>query len=305
MKVYAQIYSLIRQQRAGLLDALKIFAGLGYDGVELISDFKEGLSLQEFKAFVQGLGLDVVSVMSLMTDEELAFGLEMGARYTVPTFPRHPKTYDELAAFAEQVNAMGRKTAKFGLKTLYHNHSTEFIKVGDTRAYDILLQNTDPDLVSFEFDIAWGQLAGVDCAAYIRNYPGRFSILHVKECAEVAKSEDQYEHFPPRIMALADLLSGGVWKSSGPPKFPPQAATLMYHSRRWNVELGKGLIRWEEVRDAAVSQGVAAFVNEREYYHIGENRAGEAVVAADMDLQFLRKLLGTQQETAKFQGAAR
>jgi sugar phosphate isomerase/epimerase len=292
MKIYAQIYSLIRQQRAGLLDALKIFAGLGYDGVELISDFKDGLSLPDFKAFVKDLGLDIVSVMSLMTDEELAFGQEMGARYTVPAIPRHPRLREELIQVAEQLNQIGRKTAKFGLKTLYHNHSTEFIKVGDTRAYDILIQNTDPELVGFEFDVAWGQLAGVDCAAYIRKYPGRFSIIHVKECAEVKSEEEEYEHFPPRIMALADSLSGGVWKSGGPPKFPPQAATLMYHSRRWNVELGKGLIRWEDVRDAAVAQGVAAFVNEREYYHIGENRAGEAVVAADMDYQFLRKLLG-------------
>jgi sugar phosphate isomerase/epimerase len=291
MKVYAQIYSLIRQQRAGLLEALKIFAGLGYDGVELISDFKDGLSLPEFKAFVKDLGLDIVSVMSLMTDEELAFGQEMGARYTVPTIPGHPKDREQLLQVAEQLNKIGRNTAKFGLKTLYHNHSNEFIKVEDTRAYDILIQNTDPSLVGFEFDVGWGQMAGVDCAAYIRKYPGRFSIIHAKECAEV-KSEQNYEHFPPRIMALANLLSSGVMKVGGPPKFPPQAATLMYHSRRWNVELGKGLIRWEEVRDAAVSQGVAAFVNEREYYHIGENRAGEAVVAADMDLQFLRNLLG-------------
>jgi sugar phosphate isomerase/epimerase len=128
-KVYAQIYSMIRQERAGLLPALKCLAGLGYDGVELISDFKDGLTLPEFKAFVQGLGLDVVSVMGLKTDEELAFGQEMGARFTVASIHGHPNTREELKQIAQQLNEMGRNSAKFGLKTLYHNHSNEFIRL--------------------------------------------------------------------------------------------------------------------------------------------------------------------------------
>ena len=291
-KVYAQIYSLIRQERAGLLPALKCFAGLGYDGVELISDFKDGLSTPEFKTFVKDLGLDVVSVMGLKTDGELAFGQEMGARFTVASIPGHPVTREELMQVAQQLNELGKSSARFGLKTLYHNHSNEFIKVGDTRAYDILIQNTDPDLVGFEFDVGWGQLAGVDCAAYVRQYPGRFPIIHVKECNKVAQKEEEYEHFPQQYMALAKMLADDVLKAGGPPKFPAQAAALMYHSRNWNVALGAGLINWEDLRDASEAQGVAAFVNEREYYHIADNLAGEAIVAAEMDYRFLRKLIG-------------
>ena len=49
--VYGQVYSLIRQERAGLLDALKVFAGLGYDGVELISDFKDLSESKVYKDF--------------------------------------------------------------------------------------------------------------------------------------------------------------------------------------------------------------------------------------------------------------
>lgn len=291
-KVYAQIYSLIRQERAGLLPALKCFAGLGYDGVELISDFKDGLTTPEFKAFVKGLGLDVVSVMGLTTDSELEFGQEMGARFTVASIKGHPVTREELLQVAQQLNDLGRNSARFGLKTLYHNHSNEFIKVEDTRAYDILIQNTDPDLVGFEFDVGWGQMAGADCAAYVRKYPGRFPIIHVKECNKVAQREEEYEHFPPQYMALAKMLADDVLKAGGPPKFPAQAAALMYNSRSWNVALGAGLINWEALRDAAEAQDVAAFVNEREYYHIGGNLAGEAIVAAEMDCRFLRKLLG-------------
>ena len=291
-KVYAQIYSMIRQERAGLLPALKCLAGLGYDGVELISDFRDGLTTPEFKAFVKGLGLDVVSVMGLKSDNELAFGQEMGARFTVASLHGHPATREELKLAAQQLNDLGRNSARFGLKTLYHNHSNEFIKVEDTRAYDLLIQYTDPDLVGFEFDVGWGQMAGVDCAAYVRQYPGRFPIIHVKECGKIAQSEEEYEHFPQQYMALAKSLADDVLKAGGPPRFPAQAAALMYHSRRWNVALGTGLVNWEALRDAAEAQGVAAFVNEREYYHIGDNLAGEAIVAAEMDYRFLRKLLG-------------
>ena len=291
-KVYAQIYSLIRQERAGLLPALKCFAGLGYDGVELISDFKDGLTTPDFKAFVKDLGLDVVSVMGLKTDEELAFGQEIGARFTVASIHGHPTTREELLKIAQTLNDMGRSSARFGLKTLYHNHANEFIKVEDTHAYDILIQNTDPDLVGFEFDVGWGQMAGADCAAYVRKYAGRFPIIHVKECNKVAKNEEEYEHFPQQYMALAKMLADDVLKAGGPPKFPAQAAALMYHSRNWNVALGAGLINWEDLCDAAEAQGVAAFVNEREYYHIADNLAGEAIVAADMDYKFLRKLIG-------------
>jgi sugar phosphate isomerase/epimerase len=211
-KVYGQVYSLIRQERAGLLEALKVFAGLGYDGVELISSFTDGLDPAEFRKYVADLGLDVVSVMGLKSYEELAFGQAMGARFTVANISGHPKAREELLAIAETLNATGRNTARFGLKTLYHNHANEFIQIGDTCAYDILIQNTDPALVGFEFDVGWGQLSGTDCAAVVRRYPGRFPIIHVKECNKVAAFEDEYEHFPPRIMALAKSLAGDVRK---------------------------------------------------------------------------------------------
>ncbi len=155
-----------------------------------------------------------------------------------------------------------------------------------------MIQNTDPDLVGFEFDVGWGQMAGIDCAAYVRKYPGRFPIIHVKECDKIAQTEAEYEHFPQQYMALAKMLADDVLKAGGPPKFPAQAAALMYNSRNWNVELGTGLIDWEDLRDAAVeTQDNAAFVNEREYYHIGKNLAGEAIVAAEMDYKFLKNLL--------------
>ena len=58
------------------------------------------------------------------------------------------------------------------------------MKLGDKMICDILIEETDPELVAFELDIAWAYRADVDAAEYIRKYPGRFELIHVKETKE-------------------------------------------------------------------------------------------------------------------------
>ena len=66
----------------------------------------------------------------------------------------------------------------------YHNHDFEFDTFGgDTPGYDVMLQETDPDLVDFEMDLFWVTHAGYDPVAYFERYPGRFSLFHVKDRA--------------------------------------------------------------------------------------------------------------------------
>ncbi|MEZ5012087.1 MAG: hypothetical protein R2744_11125 [Bacteroidales bacterium] len=63
----------------------------------------------------------------------------------------------------------------------FHNHKVEFAPVEGMVPYDLLLENTDPELVIFEMDLAWTTGGGADPLAYFRNYPGRFELLHVKD----------------------------------------------------------------------------------------------------------------------------
>jgi sugar phosphate isomerase/epimerase len=67
---------------------------------------------------------------------------------------------------------------------------------------------------------------------------------------------------------------------------------MMYESRSWNVALGEGLIDWKALRDAAEAQGVEAYVNEREYYHISGNPDGDPYKAAELDCKFMRSIFG-------------
>ena len=64
---------------------------------------------------------------------------------------------------------------------------------------------------------------------------------------------------------------------------------ILYESRNWNVSLGEGLVDWADIRSAAEAQGVAAYINEREYYTIGGKKL-TPLECARMDCDFLKQL---------------
>ena len=80
-KVYAQVYSLIRVERDGLIKALRELSRIGYDGVEIISDNSGGLSIDEFKALLQELKLDVIAIHGWGSDDEINMAKTCGIKY--------------------------------------------------------------------------------------------------------------------------------------------------------------------------------------------------------------------------------
>ena len=73
---------------------------------------------------------------------------------------------------------------KFG----YHNHSHEFGKVEGTVWYDYMLNHTDADKVFFEMDVYWAVRGQVSPVEYFWKYPGRFTLLHIKDHKEFGES---------------------------------------------------------------------------------------------------------------------
>jgi sugar phosphate isomerase/epimerase len=100
-----------------------------------------------------------------------------GKGFTLPTMGP-----DDFKKLAEMMNQVGTKAKAAGLQYAYHNHNFEFAKMPDgSYGYDVLVNNTDHDLVKFEVDCGWMSAAGADPIAYFRKYPGRFKMIHVKE----------------------------------------------------------------------------------------------------------------------------
>lgn len=102
-----------------------------------------------------------------------------------------PMTVEAAKRNAAQLNEHGKIAKKFGLKMLVHNHTGEFAPLAnsDLRHYDILLAETDPELVAMQLDIGWASVAGQDILAMFQKNPGRFELWHVKDAMGIKKMD--------------------------------------------------------------------------------------------------------------------
>ena len=298
-KVYAQLYSFLRTNQEDLIPSLEAMSKIGYDGVELMGTYMAGMSVQEYKQFLKDLNLDPLSSHGLKGEEDFEIAQELGIRYTDIRAELTSYTRDAVLRACEEMNEAGKLRAEYGMKAVLHNHSQEFRWIegeeGKTRAYDLLISNTDPAYVGFEFDVGWGAFSGVDPVEYVKKYPGRFPLIHVKETNRTARNDDELEHFPKEVLALGPPIqpvhpqAGKTGFERGCSFFSAEQARILYHSRDWNCRLGEGIIDWKALKDACEAQGTVAYVSEREYYSY-EGGGGDAVTCAEHDYKFLRAL---------------
>lgn len=88
---------------------------------------------------------------------------------------------DRYKHIAEQFNKAGEICKKSGIQLCYHNHDFEFKQENGKFMYEVLLDNTDKNLVKMEMDLYWVNKAGQDPIALFNKYPGRFPLWHVKD----------------------------------------------------------------------------------------------------------------------------
>ncbi|SHF67717.1 Arylsulfatase A [Mariniphaga anaerophila] len=108
----------------------------------------------------------------------------LGAKYVrVASIPHNQPFTLELAQKAvEDFNKTGKLLKeKFGLTFCYHNHGFEFYPYNGGTLFDYMVEQTNPDYVSFEIDILWTFLPGQDPAALINKYGDRFKLMHLKD----------------------------------------------------------------------------------------------------------------------------
>jgi sugar phosphate isomerase/epimerase len=84
----------------------------------------------------------------------------------------------------DRFNEIGKQARKAGLSFAYHNHDFEFLQMDGQIPYDVMLAETDPDLVKLEIDLYWMARAKRDPIAYFQKYPKRFPLVHLKDMAD-------------------------------------------------------------------------------------------------------------------------
>ena len=296
-KVYSQVYSIIKTSRDGILEAIKGLADVGFEGFEGFGINTGGMSKADFKKYIADLNMKAISFHSLRDDADREYARELGAQFADVRPLEHLVTADDCKKSAEMMTQACEFLRNFGLTGIVHNHASEFRKVADdpeNTLYDLLLKYTDPDLVKFELDVGWAARAGVNVGDLIRKYPGRFPVLHVKECDAVATCDDDLDHFPKKVMEMMKVEAAGENDKKfvkGAPAFSPAQIEILCNSRSWNVELGKGIIDWNDVKNAAEAQpgGCLAYISEREFFgYYGHE--GNPLEFAKRDCDFLRSL---------------
>ena len=91
---------------------------------------------------------------------------------------------DETAVrgLAKDLNEAGERLLQEGIHLLYHNHNCEFRKVSAGKtAYDLLIEETNPAYVNFEFDSYWVAEAGIDPLSLMQKLGDRLRLYHIND----------------------------------------------------------------------------------------------------------------------------
>ncbi len=197
-----QMYMVTPEYRKDPSGTLAQLAAIGYGYVEAFSI----TNISAFRKMLGNAGLGSPSEHFFFGSEDTEKLLDdasaLGVNYAVSTFlpPERWKmsdfaatlerlnhlTADDFRRIAAFANQIGESAKKRGLEYAYHNHSFEFRRFerGET-GYEILLKETDPQLVKLEVDAGWMAAGGTDPVALITANAERVRLLHFKDFSAV------------------------------------------------------------------------------------------------------------------------
>jgi sugar phosphate isomerase/epimerase len=215
---------------------LRLARSMGITHVETAGLYS--MTPQQFGDSIRAAGLRVTSMhvgldaFKKEPQKVIADAKALGAAYVGTAWYPHQGAFTEADArkAIADFNAIGKTMKDAGLQFFYHNHGYEPVAYGDGTLLDLIIRETDPNLVKFEMDVLWTFLPNVDPAALIRKYPGRFKLMHIKDMKPgVARGS----------------LSGGL----------PDSLQAV---------IGQGQVNWPDVMKAAKADGLEYYYLEDE-----------------------------------------
>jgi sugar phosphate isomerase/epimerase len=255
-----QLYTVNGPMQEDPAGTLKKLGEIGFGEVESAGFGK--LSAKQFRRLLDDAGLvcpsahlqfDINNLGSAFEDAH-ALGAKYAASGSLPAAasPRRGMSLDEAKRTAEFANRIGEAAKRAGLQYAYHNHDAEFAdQGGGAFGYDVLLRETDPELVKFEIDCGWMIFAGRNPIDYFKKHPNRFPMIHVKD-----------------FLAGRDKgPAGGVAEMRG-------------------AELGHGLVDYRPIFAAAKKAGLQHYFAEQE----GPFARMTQMEAAQVDYDYLHSI---------------
>lgn len=198
-KFGVQLYSFRDAMAKDALGTLKQIAAIGIKEIESAKSAKGhyyGLSPKDMKKACEDLGMKLVSGhvhLDKNFERTMDEAAEAGQAYLIcSSMPSKGQTVDNYKAVAEKFNNAGEACKSLGIHFGYHNHEYEFESDQGKVLYDVLMDNTEPDLVHMELDLGWVVVAGKDPLHYFKKYPGRFPLWHLKDMDMKKKESTEF-----------------------------------------------------------------------------------------------------------------
>jgi len=207
-KIGVQIYTVRNELGKDFTGTIKQVADIGYSYLELFN-YKEGkiydMPIKEVNSILSSNNIKANSLHVLTGsrspdqnatmvnnwEKVVADAAEMGLEYLVCAYlvDSERETLDDYKKLADLFNKSAEVCKQYGIQFAYHNHAFEFTLLDNKVPYDVLLENTDKELVKMELDLYWIIKAGQDPVKYFKDHPGRFPLWHVKD---MSKDKEQY-----------------------------------------------------------------------------------------------------------------
>jgi sugar phosphate isomerase/epimerase len=200
-----QLYSVRDAMRTDAKSTLQEVAKIGYKTLET-ANYADGLiygmAPSEFKKYVKDLGMKVTGAHlggPQYSKEKHAEAMDWwkkaiedhktaGITWMIKPSMPIPKTLSDLKVWCDYYNAVGQLVTSSGMEFGFHNHAREFEKIEGEIMFDYMVNNTDPKLVMYELDVYWVMKGGYNAVDYMKKYPNRITVLHIKDEMEIGAS---------------------------------------------------------------------------------------------------------------------
>ncbi len=240
-KLAIQLYCVDKEMNEDAIGTLKALKAIGYQYVEH-ADYRSrtfyGFSPADFGNLVTDSGLTLLSGHTVLEPKHWNTGTKTFTKewhYTIedartagqlylisPWIDRNLWNNEKgFKQFMGVFNKSGELCKTSGLKFGYHNHDFEFSNVlNGVRLYDIILQQTDPNVVSQQLDIGNIYQKGFSITGLFLQYPGRFSLIHVKDIIQSKERHQPFKSVPigEGILDIKEII-GQARKQGGTKHF--------------------------------------------------------------------------------------
>jgi sugar phosphate isomerase/epimerase len=180
----AQLYTVRQAAQADLPAALKQIRAIGYEEVELYWNVYRHPA-ETLRSMLKEAGLRAPSGHFNYEGfvAKVPYAQKLGVQWMVcPMLPKaQQNTLDGFHRAAQVFNRWGSLCKQHGMRFAFHNHNYEFQDFNGTTGYDVILKETDPDLVWLEMDTYWITQAGRDPVLMLNQLGKRVRLLHLKD----------------------------------------------------------------------------------------------------------------------------